>query len=167
MNNSYKANESTEQAILDVIERTDGRVAFEFKKLLNDINIGISINEAFLRMYRRVGSSSILYISRVLNLVNKSGISMIDAFSAIEKKLIDDEKFNNEVLIINKTNKFALLVFMFLPFIFISSLILYSNMYVDVFTGYIGSIVLSIILILYLFYLIIIHRIYRGDNNDK
>lgn len=167
MNNSFKANESTEQAIMSVIDRVDGKVAFEFKRVLNDINMGISINEAFLRMYKRVGSSSLLYISRVLELVNKSGISVVDAFYVIEKQLIEDEKINNEILLINKTNRFSLLVFMLLPLIFISSLILYSKAYIEVFTGYIGSVILSIILIMYLFYLIIIHHIYRGDNNDK
>ena len=167
MNNSYKANESTEQAIMSVIDRIDGKVAFEFKRVLNDINMGISIDEAFFRMYRRVGSSSILYISRVLQLVSKSGISVIDAFSTIENELIDMEKFNNEILIINKTNRFSLLIFTILPLIFISTLVIYNKSYVNIFTGYIGSVILSILLIMYLFYLIVIHHVYRGDNDDK
>lgn len=167
MNNSYKANGSTEQAILDVIERTDGKVSFEFKKVLNDINMGIDISNAFLRMYKRVKSEAILYISRVLELVNKSGINIVDAFNVIEAKLIEEEKFNNEINSLKGVNKFALIIFMLLPLVFVISLILYNKLYVEVFIGYIGSFVLSILLIMYLFYLIIIHRIYRGGRNDK
>lgn len=167
MNNSYKANASTEQALNDVILRTDGKVNFEFKRVLNDINIGISISEAFLRMYKRVGNPSILYISRVLELVNKSGVSIIDAFDTIEKKLLEEEKFTNDIKSLNGLNKFSLIMFMVIPLIFVISLIMYSEIFINVFVGYIGSFVLSIILILYLFYLIVIHKIYRGDKNDK
>ena len=142
-------------------------VSFEFKRVLNDINIGISISEAFLRMYKRVGNPSILYISRVLELVNKSGVSIIDAFDTIEKKLLEEEKFTNDIKSLNGLNKFSLVMFMIVPLIFIISLIMYSEIFINVFVGYIGSFVLSIILILYLFYLIVIHKIYRGDKNDK
>lgn len=167
MNNSYKANGSTEQAILDVISRSDKKISFEFKRVLNDINMGIDVSDAFYRMYKRVGSESVLYISRVLKLVNKSGINIVEAFNSIETELIEVEKFNNEIYSLKGVNKFALLIFTFLPLIFIVSLIIYNDSYVEIFTGYIGSFVLSILLIMYLFYLIIIHRVYRGGKNDK
>ncbi len=167
MSNSYKANGSTEQAILDVINRTDNEVSYEFKKVLNDINIGIDVSEAFYRMYLRCNNLSIKYISNVLKLVNKSEVSLIDAFNVIENKLIEKEKFNNEVKMLKTGNKVALLLFAFLPFIFIISIIIYNESYMNLFIGYLGTILLAIILIMYLFYLLVIHRIYRGGNNDK
>ena len=47
MNNSYKANGSSEQAIKAVIDRTDGLLSIEFMKILIDVKIGIELNEAF------------------------------------------------------------------------------------------------------------------------
>ncbi len=167
MSNSYKANGSTEQAIVDVINRSDNEVSYEFKKVLNDINIGIDVSEAFYRMYLRCYNPSIRYISNVLKLVNKSEVSLIDAFNVIENKLIEEEKFNNEIKNLIDVNKIALLIFVFLPFIFVVSIIIYNKTYIELFIGYLGTILLAIILIMYLFYLIVIHRIYKGGRNDK
>ncbi len=98
MNNSYKANGSSEQAIKAVIDRTDGLLSIEFMKILNDVKIGIELNEAFYRMYERTGLSIVKYISNILALVSKSGIDLIDAFSSIEKKLLEVEKLNIELM---------------------------------------------------------------------
>lgn len=167
MNNSFKANSSTEKAINDVISRTDGLLSIEFKKVLNDLKIGMNVSEAFLRMYRRVRISSILYISRVLSLVNKSGISIVEAFDLIESKLINEEKFNNQINVLNSTNKISLLIFSILPVIFILCIIFYNKEYIMLFTTYLGTFVLAIILILYVFYLMLLRMIFRGGKYDR
>lgn len=167
MSNSYKANGSTEQAILDVIERTDGKVSFEFKKVLKDIKLGISVSDAFLRMYKRVHLDSVLYISRMFSLVSKSGINSIEVFDVIEKKLLDDEKFKDELSSLNGINKIALLLFSILPLVFLISFIIFNTRYVDLLMGNIGIFVILIILIIYLLYLFIIYRVYRGDKYDR
>lgn len=167
MNNSFKANSSTEKAINDVISRTDGLLSNEFKKVLNDLKIGMNVSEAFLRMYRRVRISSILYISRVLSLVNKSGISIVEAFDLIESKLINEEKFNNQINVLNSTNKISLLIFSILPVIFILCIIFYNKEYIMLFTTYLGTFVLAIILILYVFYLMLLRMIFRGGKYDR
>lgn len=167
MNNSFKANSSTEKAINDVISRTDGLLSIEFKKVLNDLKIGMNVSEAFLRMYRRVRISSILYISRVLSLVNKSGISIVEAFDLIESKLINEEKFNNQINVLNSTNKISLLIFSILPVIFILCIIFYNKEYIMLFNTYLGTFVLAIILILYVFYLMLLRMIFRGGKYDR
>lgn len=167
MNNSFKANSSTEKAINDVISRTDGLLSIEFKKVLNDLKIGMNVSEAFLRMYRRVRISSILYISRVLSLVNKCGISIVEAFDLIESKLINEEKFNNQINVLNSTNKISLLIFSILPVIFILCIIFYNKEYIMLFTTYLGTFVLAIILILYVFYLMLLRMIFRGGKYDR
>lgn len=167
MNNSFKANGSTEKAINDVISRTDGLICIEFKKVLNDLKIGMNVSEAFLRMYRRVRIYSVLYISRVLSLVYKSGISIVEAFDMIESKLINDEKINNQINMLNTTNKFSLLIFSILPVIFILCIIIYNKEYLTLFTTYLGTFVLAIIMILYVFYLMLLRLIFRGDKYDR
>ena len=127
----------------------------------------MNVSEAFLRMYRRVRISSILYISRVLSLVNKSGISIVEAFDLIESKLINEEKFNNQINVLNSTNKISLLIFSILPVIFILCIIFYNKEYIMLFTTYLGTFVLAIILILYVFYLMLLRMIFRGGKYDR
>lgn len=167
MNNSYKANGSTDKAIMDVIKRTDGIISLEFKKVLSDINLGIDTCDAFYRMYVRTGLESVLYVSRVLKVASKSSINLALAFSEIEKKLIETEKINNEVESIIQVNKFALVVFALLPLIFVVSFVLFNPLYVDVLTSNVGKFVFAIILILYLFYLVVIHHTFKGDKYGK
>lgn len=167
MNNSYRANGSTEQAINDVIKRCDNRVGFEFRKVLNDIKLGIDISEAFYRMYNRVRLESVLYISRMLSLVSKSGVNIIEVFDAIEKKLLNEEKFKEEISSFNEVNKISFLLFCILPLAFLLSIIVFNTNYVNLLLSDIGIFIILIVLILYLLYLFIIYRIYRGDKYDR
>lgn len=167
MNNSFKANESTEQAIKSVINRTDGQLSIEFTKVLNDIKLGLDISEAFLRMYERTGLSVVKYMSSVLGLVNKSGIDIIDAFSNIEKKLLEIEKFNNELIILRDTNRLAVLLFSILPVVFLTVVIAYNDNYLRLIMGIDGIFIILIIFISYMLYLFIIKRIIRGDKYVK
>lgn len=167
MNNSYRANASNENAIMDVVKRTDGVISLEFKKVLNDINLGMDVSKAFYRMYTRTGLDNVLYISRVLNVANKSSINLAVAFSEIEKKLINEEKVNNEINSIISVNRLALIIFALLPLIFVIAFVLYNPLYVDVLTSNVGKFVFAIILILYLFYLVVIHHTFRGDKYGK
>lgn len=167
MNNSYKANESTEQAIKSVIDRTEGAVSVEFMKVLNDIKLGIDISESFNRMYERTHLSVIKYMSSVLGLVNKSGIDIIDAFSNIEKKLLEIEKFNNELIVLRDTNRLSVLLFSILPLVFLVTVVAYNTEYIKLFMNVNGIFIILIMFISYMLYLFIIKRIIRGDKYVK
>jgi Flp pilus assembly protein TadB len=167
MNNSYKANESTEQAIKSEIDRTEGAVSVEFMKVLNDIKLGIDISEAFGRMYERTNLPVIKYISSVLGLVNKSGIDIIDAFSSIEKKLLEIEKFNNELIVLRDTNRLSVLLFSILPLVFLVTVIAYNTEYIKLLMNVNGIFIILIMFISYMLYLFIIKRIIRGDKYVK
>lgn len=167
MNNSYKANESTEQAIKSVIDRTEGTVSVEFMKVLNDIKLGIDISESFNRMYERTHLSVIKYMSSVLGLVNKSGIDIIDAFSNIEKKLLEIEKFNNELIVLRDTNRLSVLLFSILPLVFLVTVVAYNTEYIKLLTNVNGIFIILIMFISYMLYLFIIKRIIRGDKYVK
>lgn len=167
MNNSFKANESVEQAIKAVCDRTEGAVSVEFMKVLNDIKIGIDISEAFSRMYERTNLPVVSYMSSVLGLVNKSGLNIIDVFSNIEKKLLDIEKFNNELTVIKQTNKLSVLLFSILPLVFLVSVVAYNMDYIKVLMAENGIFIVLIMFISYMLYLFIIMRIIRGDKYVK
>ncbi len=167
MNNSYKISGSTELALKDVISRTDGVVKEEFSRVLNDIKLGLDISDAFLRMYIRTKLKVVLYISRFLSLTTKFGINITEAFDNIEKKLLDNERLNNELNNIHNINAISGLLFALLPLIFIFILVVYNRVYLDLFLSNMGVFVVSILLLLYLLYLIFIRTIMRGGKYDK
>ncbi len=167
MNNSYKISGSTELALKDVISRTDGVVKEEISRVLNDIKLGLDISDAFLRMYIRTKLKVVLYISRFLSLTTKFGINITEAFDNIEKKLLDNERLNNELNNIHNINAVSGLLFALLPLVFIFILVVYNRVYLDLFLSNIGVFVVSILLLLYLLYLIFIRTIMRGGKYDK
>ena len=167
MNNSYKANESTEQAVKSVISRTEGAVSIEFMKVLNDIKLGIDISEAFKRMYERTNLPVVKYMSNVLSLVNKSGIDIIEAFANIEKKLLELEKFNNELIVLRDTNRLSVLLFSILPLVFLVTVVAYNTEYIKLLMNVNGIFIILIMFISYMLYLFIIKRIIRGDKYVK
>lgn len=162
MNNSYKANRSTEQAIMDVIERSDGLVKYEFKKALNDIKLGISVSDAFRRMYDRTKLNIVLDMSRILALVNKCNTNIVKSFEVMEKRLLDEEKFINDLNILKEVNKIAYIMFIIIPFVFMIGVIGFNHSYMSLILSSNGIYIVLILLIIYILYLFILHRMVRG-----
>jgi tight adherence protein B len=161
MNNSFKANRSTEQAIRDVVKRSNGLVKDEFKRILDDVKMGLSLGDAFFRMYNRTKLNNVLYISHVFKLSNKAGINIVDIFDSLEKKIVKEEKFNNEVIDLININKISLVIFSILPGLFILIYLSSNIEYFKLFVSNVGVIIVLIISIIYILYLFIINRIVR------
>lgn len=167
MNNSYKASRSTEEAIKETIERTEGPVKIEFSKVLNDIRLGLSISEAFKRMYERTNIKIVLKISQVLKLTGQSSTNLIDIFEEIETQLLEEEKLENEIKLMENTNKLSALVFALLPLIFLVYLISFNDIYLNLILNIRGNLVILTIAILYILYVIILYKIVKGvKRND-
>lgn len=167
MNNSFKAGRSTEQAILDVIDRAEGTIKIEFRKVYNDVKLGLSVGEAFKRMYFRTNNKVIKNISNVLSLITKTGASRVEVFEGIEKKLLQDEKMDSELNLIKGTNRLSLIVFLILPLVFICYSIALNNKYMMLFTDIKGILVALILIIIYILYIFIAFRVMRGKKYDK
>lgn len=167
MNNSYKANRSTEQAILDVISRTDGAVKREFKKVLNDIKLGLNVDEAFRRMYLRTHIKVVNDMAVILSLVVKTGANKVAIFEEIEKKMLEEERFINEVSTVKKTNRLAMIVFTLMPLIFISYTIVFNDKYMNLLLEGTGVIVILVLSIIYLLYILIMFKVVKGDKYGR
>lgn len=167
MENSYKVNRSTEQAVNDVINRTDGNLRLEFKKVLADMRIGLDVSDAFYRLYYRTRLEAVRRIANSFKIIDVSGISAALVFEEIEKYLIMDERFEQEMNVYYSVNKIAHLVFLLLPLIFIVSILLFNKRYIDVLLSEIGVFLILILGIIYLLYMLFLRRIIGGSVNDK
>lgn len=162
MNNSFKANRTIEQAIIDVTERAGSNIDFEFKKVLNDVKLGLSLSEAFKRMYYRTNSKIVLKMGNALNLADKGRVNIVDIFNDMEKELLEEEKFNNDLEAVKGMNSLALGVFIILPLVFIVYVILLNKDYINLLSNKNGAIIIVILGILYLLYIFILKRMARG-----
>ncbi len=166
MNNDFKANRSVEQAINDVIERKTGPIKKEFKKIIDDVELGLSYGEAFLRMYKRTRIKSVLDISHAFSLYTMIGSDLIEIFDSIEEKIIEEEKFDIQVKSVKVFNKFFKILFNILP-IFIVIIFLFNKEYMKLLLGTKGIIFLCIIVVLYIIYIVTINKIVRRYNYDN
>lgn len=162
MNNSFKANRTVEQAINDVIEKAGSNIDYEFKKILNDVKLGLSLSEAFKRMYYRTNSKIVLKMCNALNLALKGRVNVVDIFNDMEKELLEEEKFNNDLDSIKSLNSLALGVFIILPLVFIVYVILLNKDYINLLSNKNGAIIIVILGIIYLLYIFILKRMARG-----
>lgn len=161
--NSLKANRSLEQALNSVILKSKPKIANEYRSVLHDLKLGLSIQEAFSRMYERTNIKKIDHIAKVLSLVNKSGVNIIEIFSSIEEDLIEEQKTSSEIKQINKFNNFFYLVLLFIPLIFTFFFIL-NNLSLNSLKKYF----IPILIVegpLYIFYIIVLYYTLRGDEN--
>lgn len=165
MNNSFKANRSTEQAINDVIVRTNGIVKREFCKILYDIKIGLSVADAFMRMYDRTKIKLVKEIAQSLLLVNKVGVSSVLVFENLEKKIIEEEKVRNEKSILKRINYFFLIICLIIP-VFVTILFISTmNDYYKILLNSYGLMLVVILLLIYLIYAFIAYKLV-GDKNE-
>lgn len=164
MNNSFKANRNIEQAIKDSINRTEGPIKEELKKINNDIKLGLSIGESFRRMYLRTKLPIIKKISNILSLINISGANIVIIFESLEKEMIEEQKINNEIREIRKTNILAYFIFMLLPLIFILVTITFNPLYIKLFEHKYSIILLIVLITIYSIYLYLIRILARGKQ---
>ncbi len=167
MNNSFKVNRSIEQAIEDTINRSDDEIKKEFSKVLSDIRLGLGIDVAFRRMYKRTNLNIILYISNVFSLVNKCNISLVEVFNSLEDKLLSDNKFNKELRYLDRNNNLARIIFAIIPLVFIVTVIVYNPKYFDLMISSSGYIIILVLSIVYIFYLLVINKLVRGSRYGR
>ena len=167
MNNDFRANRSVEQAIRDVIDRTENPVSSEFKRVLADTKVGLSYGEAFKRLYERTGSVIVQKMSYSFFLYQECGTDLIEIFESLEKELIDNEKLNNELSFINSSNRLFRVVFTVLPVAFIISLLVMNNNIGNLLSDIKGIILIIFLFFLFLLYLLGIKYIVRRYDYDK
>lgn len=161
MNNAYKSNKNTETALNEVINRMEGPIELEFRKVVYDIKLGLTISESFMRMYKRTNIKIIKKIAIYLALTNKSGANIITIFDELEQELINDQKLKTELINIRKENILYYIIFMIIPIIVILLILTINNNYLALFTTKYSPILIIIEITLYTLYLYIIAKMIR------
>lgn len=158
MNNSYHINRNHKEVIEDIIEELDGYLKREFIIVKNDLDKGLDISNALYKMYERTNIDKILYISELLGLNVKYGISIIDITNRLEKDITNREKTDYYLLKLRNTNSLLFIVLSILP-IFASLIIILLNY--DILSLFNRTLIIIEVL-LYLLYLSILSIVRRS-----
>lgn len=163
MNNNYRVNKNHKEVMERIIEEIDEPLKSEFIKVKTDLIKGIDISSALYRMYERTNLEKILFISELLGLNVKYGISIIDICNTLEKSITKQEKRDFYVLRLNNTNKLIIFLLAFIP-LFVVGLLMIMN-YEFIMTILLSKYLFLIFgeLVLYLFYLFIMLSMIRGE----
>ena len=163
MNNNYRVNKNHKEVMERIIEEIDEPLKSEFIKVKTDLIKGIDISSALYRMYERTNLEKILFISELLGLNVKYGISIIDICNTLEKSITKQEKRDFYVLRLNNTNKLVIFLLAFIP-LFVVGLLMIMN-YEFIMTILLAKYLFLIFgeLVLYLFYLFIMLSMIRGE----
>ena len=162
MNNSFKSGRSIYETIHIVTNEIDGPLKEEFALMERDLNYGLEIETVFERFNKRVNLKEVGYITTSLTILNKTGGNIVSVFSSIEKTVFSNKKLQDELRNLSAASKALYRILVVIPFVFVLIIYLLDPTYfMPFFSETLGIIILSLIIILYLTYIIIIKRIIK------
>ena len=120
----------------------------------------LSLEVVFDRFYHRVKIEDANYITSSLTLLNKTGGNIVKVFDTIEKDFFNKKKIREEMQSLTSSSIFVFRLLCIMPFIFITSIYLLNpDYFTPLFTTKVGLILLSITLLLYILYILIIRKL--------
>ncbi len=163
MNNNYKVSKNHKEVMERVVEEIDEPLKGEFVKVRKDLNHGIDISNALFRMYERTKIDKILYISELLGLNVKYGISIVDICGTLEKNIAKREKRENYLMRLNNTNKLIIILLALIPVFVIGLLIIMNYDLIMVLANKKTVILIALEVFVYFLYLFVMTSMIRGE----
>ena len=167
INSSLSVGLNITQAINVASKKSNPLLKQELAIIVADLNSGISIEKAFLRLYNRIKTDEILYLSSILSVLSKSGGSIQNTFQVLEedyeKKIKRQRSVNNLLLpyrfIFNFLGLLPLIIFTY-------KLIVTNNLFVKIFNSMYNSILVMLIIIYNVCYFIIVNNLMEVTKHE-
>lgn len=162
MNNAFKAGKSTMQAIYIASQELAAPLNYEFKRMYDEMQYGLSIDVVFDRLSKRVDNEAIQYLASSLIILNKTGGNIIKVFSSIERTLFDNQKLNEELKNLTASSNVVVKILLCIPFIFTFLIFILSPTYFNpLFDSSLGHIVILLIILIFISYIWFLQRIMK------
>ena len=160
MNNAFKSGKSTIQAVDIASKKLPKPIGYEFEKINEEMNYGLSIDTVFDRFSKRVGTEEAEYLSSSLTILNKTGGNIIAVFDSIEKTLFDKMKLKEELKNSTMVSKLVVKILLVVPILFVLIIYLLNPDYFKpFFDSPLGYIMLAIILVMFIIYAYLLNKI--------
>ncbi len=167
INNSLSVGLNITQAINIAAKRCNPLLNQELELIVSDLNNGISIEKAFNRLYNRVKTDEILYLSSILSVLSKSGGSIQNTFEILEedydKKIKRQRSVNNLLL----PYRFIFNFLGILPLIFFTyKLITINGLFIELFNSLYNTILIKLLIIYNVCYFIIVNNLMEVTKHE-
>ena len=164
MNNAFKSGKSTIQAVEIASIKLPKPIGYEFKKIYEEMQYGMSVDTVFNRFAKRVGIEEAEYLSSSLTILNRTGGNIIAVFDSIEKTLFDKKKLKEELKNSTTVSKLVTKILLLAPLLFVFIIYILNPNYFDPFiSSPLGIILLLIIVIMFIIYAYLLNRIVKVD----
>ena len=110
------------QAVMLIAEEGAPLCRLEFKGILDDVRLGISVEEAFEKMAKRIGLEDVEILSNTISTLRKSGGNVIETFEAIVKMIRERKRVSDRIAIYTAQGKSQAAIIMGMPFFLILAL---------------------------------------------
>ncbi len=162
MYNSIKVGKSIETSLKDSIKQGKGNTKKELKKVLEDLEIGLSLSESFYHMYERTSILFIKEISIILRLLNRNDINAMKVFDILLKKALKEQKNREELIKLRNRNYISALCFALLPVGLLFFLMVESSSFVILMKSKYIHLWMGIESLLYIFYIVLLYKLVRS-----
>lgn len=115
ISNSLKAGYSFLQAVSVVAEETSGPFAKEFKKLLKEMSLGISEEEALKNLLSRVESEDLRLIINAILIQKDIGGNLSEILDNISETIMERQKIKNELNTLTAQGKLSGIIVTLIP----------------------------------------------------
>lgn len=162
MNNAFKSGKSTIQAVEIASKELPKPINYEFKKIYQEMEYGMSADTVFDRFAKRINIEEAEYLSSSLTILNKTGGNIVKVFDSIERTLFDKKKLNEELKNSTLVSKLVVRILLIVPILFVLIIYLFDPSYFKpFFESTLGYIMLGIILIMFILYAYLLDRIVK------
>ena len=149
-------------AINKVIDSLDEAIADEYMRILTDLSYNISLYQAFKRFYERTKIPEIKIMYHLLN-VEQDNLELV--FSQIRSELVYVDKINSSRNSTDKILNIMKIVYIFIPIIFIVSIIIINPSYFNnIINSFIGIILLEVVFVIYIIQVFIIKLVVEAKR---
>ena len=164
MNNAFKSGKTTIQAVEAASKKLPKPIGYEFKKIYEEMNYGLSVDTVFDRFAKRVEIEEAEYLSSSLTILNRTGGNIIAVFDSIEKTLFDKMKLKEELKNLTTVSVLVTRILLVAPIFFVLIIYFLNPEYFDpFFDSSLGYIMIVIIFVMFIIYAYLLSRIVRVD----
>lgn len=162
ISNSLKAGYSFLQAVAVVVEETHDPFSKEFKRLLKEMSLGISTEDALKGMLNRIDSEDLRLIINAILIQKDIGGNLSEILENISDTIRDRQKIQSELKTLTAQGKMSGFIVALMPIVLGLTLYLFNKEYILVlFNTVIGLAMISSAVISQVFGLIIIKKIIK------
>ena len=164
ISNSLKAGYSFLQAIAVVSEETSDPFSKEFKKLLKEMSLGISEEDALKNLLSRVESEDLRLIVNVILIQKDIGGNLSEVLDNISETIRERQKIKNELKTLTAQGRLSGIILMLIPIFLGVTIYLFNKEYILLlFTTSIGLIMVAAAVLSEFLGLLIIRKIINID----